>query len=156
DRARFDAHLSVCPRCRDEVAALAGVRARLATWSPPDLAPGALTPDGLPAAPALEAAPQQSRWAVPAWAHVAAAMRCIGVAAGVATLDVRYDRAVLTIRTGWSRAGSAGRVPSAAAAPVSSPLSGAPAGHTAAGASAASAPWRADLAALEQSLRADV
>src|SRR5436305_539431 len=36
DRASFDAHLSTCPACRDEVRALGGVRQQLARWSPPE------------------------------------------------------------------------------------------------------------------------
>ena len=38
---------------------------------------------------------------VPVWAQVAAALLCVGIAAGVANLEVRYDRSGLSVRTGW-------------------------------------------------------
>ena len=38
ERAAFDAHLADCARCRRDLAALGGVRRRLASWSPPSVA----------------------------------------------------------------------------------------------------------------------
>ena len=38
---------------------------------------------------------------LPLWAQVAAAMLCVGVAAGVANLEVRYEGGRLSVRTGW-------------------------------------------------------
>jgi hypothetical protein len=67
---------------------------------------------------------------MPAWAQVAAALFVLGVSATVANLDVRYDRSGLTIRTGWSK-------------PQPAPSSD-------------SAPWRAELTALETQLRAKI
>ena len=78
---------------------------------------------------------------IPAWAQVAAAMLCLGVGAGIANLNVRYDASGLQVRTGWS---SAVPVP---VAQVSQPV---------AGASQDAAPWRAELTALEQRLRTDL
>ena len=76
---------------------------------------------------------------------MAAALLFLGVSAGIANLDVRYDRNGLGIRTGWSqRAGGSDR-------------SGGPGGSEAAqGFSPASvAPWKADLAALERQLKTE-
>jgi hypothetical protein len=127
ERALFDAHLLTCARCRDELSALGGVRTRLARWSPPN--------------PAFAITNQQSSiinrpwWSdIPAWAQVAAALLFLGVAAGLANLDVHYDRSGLTVRTGWSKPSA---VPGAAAQTAASPA------------------WRADLAALEQRLRTE-
>src|SRR5260370_30681239 len=61
-------------------------------------------------------------------------MLFLGVGAGVANLDVRYDPHGLSIRTGWSQ-------------PVSPATAAAPAGST---------PWRAELAALEDRLRGEL
>ena len=36
ERAAFDAHLTTCARCRDELDALRGVRAQLGRWAPPE------------------------------------------------------------------------------------------------------------------------
>jgi hypothetical protein len=77
---------------------------------------------------------------VPAWAQVAAALLFLGVSAGIANLDVRYDHNGLTIRTGWSRVSTA---PATAAAPVA-PRTG------------SDVPWRSDLTALERRLRTEM
>ncbi len=36
ERARFEAHVQTCERCRDELAVLRGVRLQLAQWAPPE------------------------------------------------------------------------------------------------------------------------
>ena len=38
---------------------------------------------------------------IPAWAQAAAAVLLLGVAAGLANLDIRYDGEGLRVRTGW-------------------------------------------------------
>jgi len=126
DRAAFDAHLARCEPCRAELVELRAVRAQLGRWSPPE--------------PVFGSSPQppasRPRWrAVPVWAQVAAASLFIGVAAGIANVDVRYDRDGVTVRTGWSKA--------------------APQLGAARDGSGASSPWRADLTALERQLRAE-
>lgn len=126
ERASFEAHLATCSRCRAELAELGGVRARLGRWAPPE-----------PRVPMVDrqgsAADDRRPWwrQVPAWAQVAAALLFLGIAAGVANLDVRYGREGLTVHTGW---------PTAPAAVE--PATG--------------APWRGDLAALEQQLRTEM
>jgi hypothetical protein len=76
---------------------------------------------------------------------VAAALLFLGVSAGVANLDVRYDQNGLSIRTGWSARGGSNE---------SGGSGGSGAKEVAQGFSPASqtAPWRADLAALERQL----
>jgi hypothetical protein len=133
-RAAFDEHLLTCHRCRTDLGALTGVRSQLARWSPPEpnftRAPGQLAVGG------------RRRWwrEMPAWAQVAAALLFLGVSAGVANLEVRYDADGLTMRTGWSQVQA-----ERAAATVPVPQRG-----------AATPPWRADLAALERQLRAEM
>jgi len=136
-RASFDAHLASCRRCRDELAGLRGVRAQLGKWAPPE--------------PAFATSHQPSaisHWwnVIPAWAQVAAALLFLGVAAGIANLDVRYNHDGLTVRTGWSKAAVASSVAQDANAVNT---------KAAAVVSVTSdpAPWRADLTALEQQLR---
>ena len=133
-RAAFDAHLPACARCRDELTALGAVRTQLSTWSPPSFAvagQSVLAPSPQPLA---------SKWwqEVPAWAQVAAALVFLGVGAGLANLDVHYDRTGLSVRTGWSRS-----------VPVGVARDFSPASAN----SANPAPWRADMTALEQQLR---
>src|SRR5207249_4028117 len=111
-------------------------RAELATWAPPE-------PDALVAT--AQFAPPSHWWQnVPVWAQTAAALLFLGVAAGVANLDIQYDQRGLSVHTGWLRS---------APVPVPTPQSPfvpAPA------ATATAAPWRSDLSAVEQRLRADL
>lgn len=126
-REAFDAHLPQCARCRDELDALRSVRAQLGQWAPPEASFTLVSPSG------------PSWWQeVPAWAQVAAALLFLGVSAGVANFDVRYDANGLSVRTGWSKP--------AAPAPVALSAPAAPG-------NGAVAPWRADLAALERQLK---
>jgi hypothetical protein len=134
ERAAFTAHLAVCGRCRTELAELRGVRSTLSVWTPPEPV-GANSHE--PRAPSRTSRMWHD---IPAWAQVAAALLVLGasagIAAGVANIEVRRDDAGWTVRTGWS---------GASASKASAGLSPVP--------QAPSAPWRADLAALEQQLR---
>ena len=146
-RAAFDAHLTKCVHCRTELTELRGVRVKLEQWAPPEPL-RALTPRAAP-----QPSPRARVWTtlaeMPAWAQVAAALVFLGVAAGLANFDVRYDREGLTVRTGWS--GSA--VGPAAARGVSPGAAENVAQGVAQDFSPAS--WRADLAALERQLRTE-
>ncbi len=95
-RATFDAHLAICARCRNELNDLQGVREDLAQWSPPALDNGVVVNVNQPirnaGAARLRPDVRRSWWReIPAWAQVAAAMLFLGVSAGIANLDVRYD-----------------------------------------------------------------
>jgi anti-sigma factor RsiW len=147
-RASFDAHLAACGRCRDELADLRSVRSQLGKWAPPE--PAFASSHRLPAT--SHQPPVTSRWrAIPAWAQVAAALLFLGVAAGIANLDVRYDNDGLTVRTGWSKNSVA-----KTAADVGLKSDATRSGQATPVSTAASAPWRADLAALEQQLRREL
>jgi len=127
ERAGFESHAARCAACRAELDDLGAVRGQLARWTPPPVAGFTFAPP----------APGARVWAVlremPAWMQVAAALLVLGVSAGAANLEIRYDRAGLSVRTGWS--GPAGADESAVIA---------------------AAPWRADLAALERQLRGEL
>jgi hypothetical protein len=128
ERTSFGSHLSACRYCQEDLSALRGVRSTLSTWAPPEPARVFASPE--PRVPS----PEPRAWwhDMPAWAQVAAALFVLGVSMTIANLDVRYDRAGLTIRTGWS-------TPQASApAPVNA------------------APWRAELTALENQLRSEM
>lgn len=128
-RAGFEAHLAACARCREEVDALRRVRSQLARWAPPEV--DFITSHQSPATS------HRAWWhEIPAWAQVAAALLVLGVSAGIANLDVRYDSNGLSVHTGWAK--PAGPAPRAA--------------QTA----DAAAPWRAELTALEQQLRGEI
>jgi anti-sigma factor RsiW len=154
-RAAFDAHLAKCVHCRTELAELRGVRARLGQWAPPEPLRALTRKPGPQAGP--RARVRTTLAEMPAWAQVAAALVFLGVAAGLAKLDVRYDREGLTVRTGWSGSavaqdlarnaapGAARNVAPGVARDVAQDLS--PAGKA--------APWRGDLAALERQLRTE-
>jgi len=105
ERAVFDAHLGDCARCRRDLAALGGVRQRLASWQPPLPRISTLTAHRSvqPSVEPSALSPQPWYRQVPAWAHVAAALLFLGVSAGIANLDVRYDANGLSVRTGWSK-----------------------------------------------------
>ena len=147
DRQAFEQHLSTCARCRTELNGLGDVRAQLARWAPPEPAVAGIrrqtsivASDSITgmtgAAAAIEIGGARRSWwrDVPAWAQVAAALLVLGVSAGIANLDVRYDSTGLNIRTGWSR-------PAAVAADVS--------------ASKDAENLRAQLASLERQLRSE-
>lgn len=158
-RKAFEAHLATCLRCAADLAALRGVRMRLANWAPPE--PKLATT--LEASTALPAAPLQSGgwWReIPAWAQVAAALLFLGVSAGIANLDVRYDASGLNIRTGWSRearSAAAAAAPTLAAPVGTASQANALQGSTApANASSDAAPWRVELAAFENRLKTEM
>jgi hypothetical protein len=149
DRTAFGAHLSTCAACRDELDAMRGVRAELGRWNPPDPQFAITFSNNARAQSPIN---QQStitnqHWwtSIPAWAQVAAALLFLGVSAGIANLDIRYDSQGLSVRTGWSQPRNA---------PVATTLA------TAAGAASVSAkgdpPWKADLVALQQQLSAEM
>jgi anti-sigma factor RsiW len=139
ERAAFDRHVATCAPCRVELTALGGVRSDLARWTPPESAtqiPFTLPPPH----------PRKSIGAVireiPAWAQLMAATLILGAAAGLANLNVHYNADGLSIRTGWRQ--SASDPTARAVAPAATPS-----------VSASTAPWRSDLAALEQQLRTE-
>jgi hypothetical protein len=152
-RAVFEAHLATCVRCADDLAALRGVRTQLSRWSPPD--PQFAWSTARSGATAVSAnaesrlANRAAWWReIPAWAQVAAALLFLGAAAGVANLDVHYDAAGLSVRTGWMAPAVAARP--AAAGSVADGLS------TAKGPDSSTPPWRSDLAALERQLKTEL
>jgi len=138
-RASFEAHVASCLVCRDELAMLRGVRGRLAMWQPPASRESAVASHESAVTSRTSSPGAEPRWSwreIPAWAQVAAALLFLGVAAGIANLNVRYDANGLTVRTGWSKA-------SVASSDTASTVT-------------AGAATRADLTALEQQLRAEL
>lgn len=135
-RATFDAHLVTCARCRMEVDALRGVRGRLAQWAPPEPSFAVVSRQSdVVGRTSAGGSPSRQSWReIPAWAQVAAALLFLGVSAGIANLDVRYDSNGLAIRTGWSR--------TVASQPAVAQV---PSGVT-----------KADLTAVEQQLRTEL
>src|SRR3989442_15028131 len=99
-RGEFAAPLTTGVHCLRELTELGGVRAKWEQWAPPEPL-RALTRHSAP-----QAGPRARVWTtlaeMPAWAQIAAALVFLGVAAGLANLDVRYDREGLTVRTGWA------------------------------------------------------
>lgn len=140
EQTAFRAHLAVCRVCRAELAGFERVRTQLAGWTPPE-------PARLPAFQATSGPPRRARFLailaeIPAWAQLAAATLFIGIAAGAANLNVRYDQNGLSIRTGWSRPATAEMSASTTPVPTAGPQS--------------PVPWRAEITALEQRLRAEL
>lgn len=141
ERTSFGAHLTRCEVCRAELAELRGVRAQLARWTPPAFG----SPQSAVTSHQSAVTDHRSWWReIPAWAQVAAALLFLGVSAGIANLDVRYDRDGLTVRTGWSKT-------VASVTPGSGPASS----NVAQDVHLADRPWRADLAVLERQLRTE-
>jgi len=149
ERTRFETHLRTCARCQSDLAALGTVRAQLARWSPPEpsFALVGRPPSGGGPQPVIGNPPW---WrTIPAWAQVAAALLFLGVSAGIANLDVRYDRSGLTIRTGWSTRPGGANEARGSETPGTTDV----ARHDGV---ATDAPWRADIAALERQLKAEI
>jgi hypothetical protein len=148
ERGVFEGHLTTCALCREELATLSGVRAQLARWAPPE--PAFSVTNGNVSSAMRN--PQSPWWReIPAWAQVAAALLFLGVSAGIANLDVRYAANGLSVRTGWTRPPS--RDPRVAGPPATD-VTVAP--NDGALSSTPSAPWRADLAALERQLNGEL
>jgi hypothetical protein len=137
EHAAFAAHVALCPACRDEIAALGGARRLLAEWVPPEPSRGGFG--------ALRTGARRSRasWpalrAVPAWAQVAAAVLCLGVAAGIANIKVVSSSNGVTITTGWLDRASTSASPQPEGVAPSNP-----------------APWRDDIDLLGRQLRAEL
>lgn len=147
DRARFDAHLALCAECRDALDAMRGVRADLAGWLVPEVAPG------VGAAAWKGTGGESARHARPWWASgalAAAAVILLAVAAAIANLEITYGSSGFSIRTGWPRSSSPAAVQAAQTTPasVSADVS-APAREPSA------SPWREDLSAMERRLRSE-
>jgi anti-sigma factor RsiW len=137
-RQAFSTHLMGCGRCTRELAALRGVRSTLSTWAPPEPARAFASDERRATSPERRAT--RSWHDVPAWAQVAAAMLVLGVSAAIANVEVRHDNSGWTLRTGWSAPASAAK----------------PSAVTVSTTASTAAPWRGDLAALEQQLRMEM
>jgi hypothetical protein len=148
-RATFEAHVSSCAACRAELDGLRGVRRQLAAWAEPvDNRQSTVNTVDRHQYPRLSTVDsrlstldsRKTSWLpdVPAWAQVAAAILIVGVAAGIANLDIRYDANGLSLRTGWSTPSAAPTRTDTAANTVANTVT------------------RAELVALEQRLRDEV
>lgn len=149
ERVAFDKHLTACRWCSEELAELRGVRHTLGQWAPPE--PTRTFASFEPRASIEPPSHVPRAWwhQVPVWAQVAAAMLVLGASASIANLDIRYDRAGLSVRTGWSK-------PAQPPAQTAAPAPVAAATQDVAKAAQGDAPWRADLAALQNQLRSEM
>jgi hypothetical protein len=137
ERVAFDRHVVACAPCRAELGDLRDVRSELARSVSPELA--AHIPFNVEIPRPLVGVVPTAR-SIPVWAQAIAATLILGVAGGIANLDVSYSSASgLSIRTGWRHPVDANNTQPAATSVVQSPQ--------------APAPWTTDLAALERSLR---
>ena len=105
-RDDLEAHVRACATCLAEFEALGGVRAQLAAWTAPDVALGFEVVQTGRRAPlgwrqSFDAWSARSMRALPA---AAAAILVLGGAMALARLDIHYDQAGLTVRTGWGHA----------------------------------------------------
>ena len=111
EREAVERHLGLCEICASEVEGLRGTRAELAAWTPPEAALGfrivadaAETPAPPRVHPAVATSPRWWDWSARPWAQAAAAVTLFAGGALLAALmnmEVRYDQAGMTIRTGW-------------------------------------------------------
>jgi anti-sigma factor RsiW len=126
ERQAVERHLAHCASCTEDLAALRNTRVQLTAWAPPEARLGfRIVADEAPETrPMAEPAVATRRWwqwpMVPAWAQATAAVAlfaCGLVVAAVMNMEVRYDQAGLTIRTGWPS--SAAAATNGQASPVS-------------------------------------
>jgi hypothetical protein len=166
ERSAFDTHLVLCARCRAELEQLSGVRTQLSAWQPAAVIShrSSVTSPVISPQSSVAGLSRRSWREIPAWAQVAAAVLCLGVGAGVANLDVRYDGQGLSIRTGWLtphrvvQDAQTGVAQDSKAGVAQGPATGVAQGSTTGVAqdpANTSAPWRADLIALERQLRTE-
>ena len=168
-RATFQAHLVTCVRCVDDLRALSGVRTQLARWSPPEPnfreSPSVVrSACGRFVQPESPTPNPRSSWRdTPAWAQVAAALLFLGVVGGGREPGRAFRRDGLSVRTGcavarggrgWIRRApqdtrSSGAAPAAVAAPTGT-------ASQASLSTGGDAQWRAELAALERRLTAQM
>ncbi len=118
DRAKVEMHLRACEACRDELAALRGVRVDLGAWTPqlPDLG-FRIVRDARHLASTEEAVKPAARawraWLTPAAGLAAAATLVFAAALSLAHVEIHSGPDGVTVRTGWST--SAPAVPTLAA-----------------------------------------
>jgi len=145
ERSAFESHLAGCDACREEVESLRAVRGQLAQWAPAALGrlPASVADPTVAfddraiagrSGPGAEAG-RSWRHEIPVWAQAVAAVLVLGVAAGVANLNIRYDQNGLSLRTGW----------------MSPPVT-----VSAPAAAAQTSLWQADLTRVEDELRAEM
>lgn len=155
ERTRVDEHLARCESCAGELAALGGTREQLRAWTPPERELGfRITaaadvherPPDTPVATVLRPARWWAR-PLPAWAQAAAAavIFASGLAIGAAR-QTGTTHAVQTTASGESTTSSPAALQRASSASI---------GATAAPASATAPVSSAELARLEQRLRAE-
>lgn len=136
EKAAVTRHLAECARCRDEVAALGGVRQALGAWTPP--VPELRFTVVPEAAVSNVVRPNVAAWqTVPRWAQLVAATLALAVGASVANVQVHHDANGWTVTTGWM-------APAAPARAVAAPT----------GVDAQQ--FQMALTALEQSLRREI
>ncbi|HEX6465311.1 MAG TPA: zf-HC2 domain-containing protein [Vicinamibacterales bacterium] len=97
DRAKVEMHLRACEPCREELAALRGVRVDLAAWTPamPDLG-FRIVRDVKPAT-----RPSWRAWWTPAAGLAAAAALVLAAALSIAHVEIHRGPDGITVRTGW-------------------------------------------------------
>ena len=138
-RQAVDAHLASCEACAVEVTALGDVRSSIGLWVPPDVELDftIVKKSQLPASNVL----RPERWwkTVPAWAQAAAAILVVAAGASIANLQVRSTAEGISVSTGWMAQSEPDRV--ANGPRVESP---------------SSEELKAQLASLEQKLRAEI
>ena len=119
EREAIEQHLATCDACEEEVASLRATRVQMAEWIPPDARLGfRVVPDS--EVGAAEPEPVAGRWwqwsPAPAWSQAMAAVllfACGVTVAALMNLEIHYDQAGFTVRTGWQQAAA-----SAATAPT--------------------------------------
>ena len=141
ERERVEAHLGVCARCADEVAAFRSVRGALDAWTLPE-----------PSLGLRVVSDRETRstpwWAFawrPGWGLAAAAVVVFAAGLVLGGVELLYGDGALVLRAGlvdYVRS-VAGRAAAADASAAVEPAQ-------------AAAPWRADLVALERQLRREL
>jgi hypothetical protein len=145
-----------CDVCRNELREFALVRGQLAEWTPPEPTRAIAQPRDSSVRPSVSSKLWGPLHGMPVWAQFAAAMLVLGVAAGVANLQIRYGTDGLSIRTGYG-----GQTPTAnrVLTPDTSSVNRAPtpsADQPPPAAPVAPPVTRAELVALERVLRQEI
>jgi len=113
ERAAFDRHLRDCADCREELAALRGLRSTLSAWTPPQPALAfEIVDTRAPARTLTETRtvtpmppPHTASWRAwwtPAAGLAAAAVLVLAAASAIAHVELRYGADGFSVRTGWN------------------------------------------------------
>lgn len=154
ERKQVDTHLESCASCTDELQSFGALRGALGEWTVPDtslgfrvVADASTSPAPLLPVASLVDDASGSWWKkrlAPVWNVALVSTLVLVVAAAVASVEFRYDESGFVFRMGWAQEVAVDQVVFESERTEIADVA------------REGTPWRADLSALEQLLRAEL